>query len=58
MAKSRTFALEIATQTALALAIGLAVSIVLAGAALLLAGNARADAPSAPVAASVPAAGA
>lgn len=58
MTKSRTFALEIVTQTALALAIGLAVSIVLAGAALLLAGHAQAGSPSAPVATSVPAAGA
>ena len=58
MAKSRTFALEIATQTALALAIGLAVSIVLAGAALLLSGNAQAGLTSAGVATSVPAAAA
>lgn len=37
MGKSRTYAVEIAAQVALALAIGLAVSIVLGGAALLLA---------------------
>ncbi len=58
MAKSRTFALEIVTQAALALAIGLVVSIVLAGAALLIAGNAQAGLPSAGVATSAPAAGA
>jgi hypothetical protein len=37
MSKSRTYVVEVAAQVALALAIGLAVSIVLGGAALLLA---------------------
>ena len=40
MTQSRRFAFEIAAQAALALAIGLSVSIVLAGAALLLADGA------------------
>jgi hypothetical protein len=39
MTKSRLIALELVAQVALALAIGLSVSIVLAGATLLLAGG-------------------
>lgn len=43
MVKSRRFAVELAAQATLALAIGLCVSVVLAGAALLLAGGAPAE---------------
>ena len=43
MTKSHRFAVELAAQATLALAIGLCVSIVLAGAALLLAGSAQAE---------------
>jgi len=42
MDRIRVFAVEIATQVALALAIGLTVSMVLAGATLLLAGSVQA----------------
>jgi len=42
MIRSRLFAIELAAQVVLALAIGLFVSIVLAGVALLLAGDANA----------------
>lgn len=42
MSRIRLFAIEFATQVALALAVGLTVSMVLAGAALLLAGSAQA----------------
>ena len=42
MIRSRLFAIELAAQVVLALAIGLFVSIVLAGVALLLAGDASA----------------
>jgi len=43
MTKSRTLAAEFAAQAVLALMVGLGVSVVLAGAALLLAGGAPAD---------------
>jgi len=42
MTRTRLFAVEILTQVALAIAIGVSASIVLAGAALLLAGGAQA----------------
>ncbi len=42
MTRIRLIAVELATQVALALAIGLTVSVVLAGAALLLAGSLQA----------------
>lgn len=48
MIKSRVFAAELAAQVALALAIGVFVSVVLAGAALLLAGGADHAAATAP----------
>ena len=41
MSRIRMFAIELATQAALAMAIGLGVSVLLAGAALLLAGSAQ-----------------
>jgi len=43
MSRFRIFAVELATQVALALAIGLSVSLVLAGATLVLAGDAVND---------------
>ena len=42
MSKVRTIAIELATQTALAMAVGVSVSVLLAGVALLLAGSAQA----------------
>ena len=42
MTRIRLFALEVVAQAALALAIGLGASVVLAGTVLLLAGNAQA----------------
>lgn len=44
MSRFRIFAVELAAQVALALAIGLGVSLVLAGATLVLAGDAANDA--------------
>lgn len=52
MIRSRLFAIELAAQVVLALAIGLFVSIVLAGVALLLAGNANVSYAAPPSAAS------